>query len=248
MRIILSPLKIANLLLTSLNCQVDLVVDGKTAVQFAQQKEYDLIFMDIGLPDIDGFETTRRIRLQELNKGAHVPIIALTAHLDEENKQQCLGVGMNAVLAKPLSKEKAEDILNSFIPYRKKSLEPSLDNMENKINIPQAPIIDFDLAVKQVGGERTIVIEMLTMLIDSIPKEVLSLKQAYRNGDWKKIGDLVHKMKSGASYCGAVRLKNACLEMESAVKNGEIQQYQSLYDYLFDQFGFIESEFKTIRS
>lgn len=106
-------------LLSSLDCQADVAPDGKIAVQLAQENTYDLIFMDIGLPDIDGYEVTRRIRLYELNKGTYVPIIALTAHIDEKNKQRCLEVGMNAILSKPLVKGKAEDILNAFIPYRK---------------------------------------------------------------------------------------------------------------------------------
>ena len=75
--------------------------------------------MDIGLPDIDGCEVTKRIRLYESSQeGLQVPIIALTAHVDEENKQGYITAGMNAVFAKPLSPEKAEDILTLFIPLR----------------------------------------------------------------------------------------------------------------------------------
>lgn len=87
----------------------------------AETNQYDLIFMDIGLPDIDGYETTKRIRLSELHKN-HVPIIALTAHMDDDSKRQCINIGMNALITKPLIKEKAEDILNSFIPRRKNKL------------------------------------------------------------------------------------------------------------------------------
>ena len=108
-------------MLSSLDCEVDVAEKGKLAVQMAEEKPYDLIFMDIGLPDIDGYETTKRIRLNELRK-RHVPIIALTAHAGEDNKKHCIDIGMNAVLSKPLGKEKAEDMLNSFIPYRKEKL------------------------------------------------------------------------------------------------------------------------------
>jgi two-component system aerobic respiration control sensor histidine kinase ArcB len=109
---------VSNMLFT-LDCQIDIAENGKKAIQLAQENEYDLILMDIGLPEIDGYETTQRIRLQELNKGIHTPIIALTAHVDEENKQRCLEVGINAIFTKPLAKDKAEDILNTFILYRK---------------------------------------------------------------------------------------------------------------------------------
>ena len=59
--------------------------------------------MDIGLPDVDGYAVTHQIRIQELAKKAHIPIIALTAHAGDENKQRCIEAGMNAVLTKPLT-------------------------------------------------------------------------------------------------------------------------------------------------
>jgi len=108
-------------ILTSLGCRVDLAQDGQTAIRLAQENTYDIIFMDIGLPDADGYEVTRRIRLSELNKGTHMPIIALTAHVDEENKQQCITAGMDGVYLKPLTKSKAAEILDNFFIFREKN-------------------------------------------------------------------------------------------------------------------------------
>ncbi len=113
-------------MISTLGCnKVDVADTGKMAIQLAKNNVYDLIFMDIGLPDIDGYETTKQIRLNELNKN-HVPIIALTAHLDEDNKQFVIESGMNAMLSKPLLRDKAKDILNSFIPSRKDELESEM--------------------------------------------------------------------------------------------------------------------------
>ncbi len=118
--------KVARSLLIELGCSVDIAENGQTAITFIKSNDYDLIFMDVGLPDIDGYEVTRRIRLFELNKDIRIPIVALTAHVDEENKQYCIDLGMNAVLSKPLTKEKAVDILNAFIPYREQILSAQL--------------------------------------------------------------------------------------------------------------------------
>ena len=106
---------ITKIILSDLNCQVDLAPDSKTAILQAKNNNYDLIFMDIELSDLDGYETTKRIRLNELSKDKHVPIIALTAYIDNHDRERCLNVGMNAVLIKPLLKEKAQDMLNTFI-------------------------------------------------------------------------------------------------------------------------------------
>jgi len=109
-------------MLSQMDCIVDLAEEGNAAIQFAKHTQYDLIFMDIGLPEMDGYETTKRIRQNE-SKKAHVPIIVLTAHDSEENRKYCIDIGINAVLTKPLVQEKAEDILNAFIPYRRDKLK-----------------------------------------------------------------------------------------------------------------------------
>ena len=80
--------RVAKSLLTQSSCQVDVASNGQEALNLWKQNEYDLIFMDIGLPDMDGYQVTHHIRVQEVTKNRHIPIIALTAHVGEENKQQ----------------------------------------------------------------------------------------------------------------------------------------------------------------
>lgn len=109
--------------LSSLGCQVDIAVDGKTTMRLIQEKDYDLIFMDIGLADSNGCEVVKCIRLLQLSKGVQVPIVALTAHIDEENRRRCLEAGMNAVLSKPLYKDKAREILDTFVAQDQQKIE-----------------------------------------------------------------------------------------------------------------------------
>lgn len=106
--------KIAESILSDLQCKVDISPNGIHAVEQAQKYPYNLIFLDIGLPDIDGFEVAKRIRANEIETN-RVPIVALTAHLDTENKNQCLESGMDDVLSKPLELEIAEKMLNFYI-------------------------------------------------------------------------------------------------------------------------------------
>ena len=105
---------VMKILLTNLGCAVDVAADGETALQLVQQHHYDLIFMDIGLPGMDGFATTRAIR-QVKGYEFSIPIIALTAHLDDSQKHLCFESGMNEFLNKPINKDEAETILNRFI-------------------------------------------------------------------------------------------------------------------------------------
>lgn len=106
--------KIASMVLENLGCTVDVAADGETALDMFQKNPYDFVFMDIGLPGMDGLETTRAIRQVE-KEGTHVPIVALTANYDDSHKSMCLESGMDEFLSKPLTKDKAQDMINKFI-------------------------------------------------------------------------------------------------------------------------------------
>jgi PAS domain S-box-containing protein len=230
-------------MLSSLDCQVDVAEKGKLAVQMAEENHYDLIFMDIGLPDIDGYEVTKRIRLSELNK-KHVPIIALTAHMDEDNKQHCIGIGMNAVLTKPLAREKAEDILNSFIPYRKDQLKSAMVSATEEEAVAELPVFDFEQVKNQFGNEKS-ALEMVTMFVDSLPQEAEQIQAAYDKKDWHSVQLLTHRLKGGVSYCGASRLGEICLKLESAIKEEQSELWEELYQQLLNEISLAEKAIKT---
>ena len=109
-------------MLNGFGCDVDIAKDGQTAIDFFKNNNYALILMDIGLPDINGYEVSKQIRIREMPFEHKVPIVALTAHLSKEERQQCLEASMNAVFTKPLFKDKIIDILDVFVPEYRASL------------------------------------------------------------------------------------------------------------------------------
>jgi two-component system aerobic respiration control sensor histidine kinase ArcB len=106
---------VAKAILSNFNCEAHIAENGQQAIDLWQRNAYDLIFMDIGLPDMEGYEVSRSIRAQELPKKTYVPIIALTAHASEENKKRCIEAGMEAVFTKPLTAKVCTHIIESFI-------------------------------------------------------------------------------------------------------------------------------------
>jgi two-component system aerobic respiration control sensor histidine kinase ArcB len=239
--------KVGTNILASLNCQVDIASDGKTALELFQKNHYDLIFMDIGLPDIDGYEVTKRMRLFELNNEKHVPIIALTAHVGEENKQHCINVGMNAVLSKPLHKDKAKDILNAFIPYREQQDETSEVKKDTDNVLPEDKVIDFELIKQLFGGEEDAGIEVLTMLTSSFLEELSNLQTAYDKADWSAIQSIAHKLKGGSSYCGTVRLKKTCAQLESVINDKKTALYACSYQQALQEIESVKKAFQSLK-
>jgi two-component system, OmpR family, aerobic respiration control sensor histidine kinase ArcB len=222
--------KVTKNMLAALHCQVDIAMDGKMALELIKHQHYDLVFMDVGLPDMKGDEITRRIRTYELAQGTHIPIIALTAHTDSKTQQQCLDAGMNAVISKPLCQEEAEKILNAFIPARRKSLERQSQNIQN-----EEKIVDFNYAKKLLGDNETLVWETLTMFVQSFPHEAKKLEEAYQQENWEAIQTIANKLKGSASYCGTLRLKAVCTELDNYIESGLTMLISELYQQLLTE-------------
>lgn len=109
-------------LLASLNCQIDIAESGEKAITMFEPGKYDLILMDIGLPNIQGDEAAAIIRKKEANSAFRTPIIALTAHTTENNNKQYLASGMTKVQSKPLLRRHAEALISSIVHAKIKAV------------------------------------------------------------------------------------------------------------------------------
>jgi two-component system aerobic respiration control sensor histidine kinase ArcB len=230
-------------ILNQLNCSVDHVTNGKEALNYFKEKSYQLIFMDIGLPDIDGYEVTTQLR--SLESDTHIPIIALTAHIDEENKHRCIKAGMDALLSKPLTKEKARDILNAFILYKK----PLVETTQNSQDIvgSKDKILDVSMLNKVCLGKKELINEILGLVITDYPKELEKLKEAYGKKDWPALQSISHKLKGGASYCGAMHLMELCSQIDPHFREGEVNRLEDLSPQLIEELENLINEAIKVR-
>ncbi|MFZ0219644.1 MAG: response regulator [Candidatus Aquirickettsiella sp.] len=218
-----------------LHCQVDIAIDGEAALQQINQQDYDLIFMDIGLPGNDGCEVTRRIRLKQWRSNPSVPIIGLTAHVETENKRRCLEAGMEAVFTEPLTPAKALEILEAFVPsYQKTSPYSVVSESENSMD-KELAVLDVDKAF-QLGGNKEFVKETFTLMINNLIENLDEFPQLFKRKEWQAIKDRAHKLKGGASYCGALRLEQACKQIDDYIReHGPIGQTNQLYQQLIKE-------------
>lgn len=108
---------VAKMMFEKLGCSLEMAEDGKTGMEMYKQRDYDMIITDIGLPDIDGIQVIKTIRKQE-KKQEHIPIIALTAHVLEEDKNNCLEAGADDVLTKPISIEELKKVLKKWVAIK----------------------------------------------------------------------------------------------------------------------------------
>ena len=108
-----------DVLIREFNCHVDIAETGEAALDLVEQNIYALILMDIGLPDTDGCTVAEKIRAKSSNPNSKAPIVAITAHAEDEEKEKFIRVGMNRVIIKPLDKAVAQS-LATFLPTLEK--------------------------------------------------------------------------------------------------------------------------------
>lgn len=222
--------KIAQNILSELDCAIDIAANAKTALESIQNKNYQLILMDIGLPDMDGIALAHRIRMQQWQRTYTTPIVGLTAHIDIENRQRCLDAGMNTVILKPLKKETAKELLKTFVP----------DTNVNQISSASShsitgAVLDID-AMKDILKDEELIKDCLHLMVLGLKKDLLELPRLHQSANWQVIREIAHKRQGGASYCGAQRLEQACKRIDDYIRqNGPNGQTNTLYRQLIQE-------------
>lgn len=241
--------KIAERLLREKNCLVDIAENGLAAIEKFERGHYQLIFMDIGLPDLTGFEVTQKIRKYEKNHRSQATvIIGLTASATEENLDLGLKSGMNKVLAKPLTIEMLNKILLRLTEtkeVKRNALKKSKKLIERKS--PDKIIIDLELGAKIFGGSEEKAKEMVKKLVNMLPEDLKKLQEAFLKKDYSKLKYLAHYIKGGTTFCGTPLLTEAATDLDNILKSQKTtQDIQSAYHHLCQEITSVLSEYNKM--
>ncbi len=217
-----------------IGCEYRSAVNGTEAFALVKKIAFDLIITDLGLPDIDGDELTDKIRKWEIkSKKKQTPIIGLTAQTLGSAELKCRQAGMDKIFIKPIRIETMRELVRTYIPgatgFAEESTicehpktEKSLDNTEDDLfRLDHFPIFDLRKGLKIVGNKLILKDILQLMLDEAIPQDRVSIEEAFAAKNWHLVGELAHKMKAGAIYCGATRMQYACQYLENSEKQGE---------------------------
>ncbi|KTC81596.1 PAS domain-containing hybrid sensor histidine kinase/response regulator [Legionella brunensis] len=234
-------LRIAESMLKQADCRCVSVNDGEKALALIQKKPFDLILTDIGLPGISGQELAESIRaMEKANNQVMIPIIGLTAHAAEKIEETCIQSGINKVLTKPLSFKMLQETLIMFLkPEEKQNIiksEPlgaDLPSKEEELfQLDNFPLFDIRTALTNLGSQETVK-ELLQLMIQvDLPQEESQIRKAHEENNWKDVEKVAHKLKSGALYCGTIKLQYACQYLERYLKAGHFRHQEKLYEQL----------------
>ncbi|HEX5484084.1 MAG TPA: PAS domain S-box protein, partial [Terriglobia bacterium] len=174
--------------------------NGRKAVEAVEKQPYDLILMDVQMPEMDGFEATAAIRAREQGTGRHIPIIAMTAHAMKGDRERCLAAGMDGYMSKPIRTQEFYDLVQSIA-----SPQPPASHEDHK-EVGEREIFDRAEALERVEGDEELLDEIVRLFLETYPGTLAQLRDAVERGDADEIQKSAHKLKGGISNFGAQKV------------------------------------------
>ncbi len=206
--------QIASELLRDLGCRVDIADDGAQALHKVQQTRYDLVFMDMQMPVMDGIAATRAIRaLPELRD---LPIVAMTANAMQSDRARCLAAGMNDHLAKPVEPAQLEQALLRWVPALAAPGLPA-EAPAARERLPRIDGLDAEAGVARMRGRVDAYAALLERFADHHAGDGARIRDALARGDDEDARRLVHSLKGVAASLGALDLPAAAAALEPAL-------------------------------
>lgn len=190
--------------LESWNIQVDVVNNGSLALEKIKKRDYDLILMDIRMPELNGFETTKKIRAKS-DPVSKIPIIAMTAHAFEREKEKCLAIGMNDYISKPFKPAVLKEKLLAIIGSKPETDETDADSYYETVHGPSG-LCDFSNLEEAAGENTGLMKELIEMYMNISEEMVQSMKLNQARGDLSALRADAHKFLNSVSTIGIPKL------------------------------------------
>ncbi len=198
--------KLLRTILLQWGATVEEAHDGENALFLVNNKQYDLVLMDVRMPGMTGIEITRRIRSHEKPEIRNLIIIALTASNDKEKEMKCLEAGMNAFLPKPFTEQQFFEVVN-------KTFSGLPSPQQNDISISMNELS------KLANGDKNFVKEMARLFIKGAEESVETIKKAYEVDDWGTIRSVTHKVAPSCRHLGATKMLELVKLIEKQAEN-----------------------------
>jgi CheY-like chemotaxis protein/HPt (histidine-containing phosphotransfer) domain-containing protein len=223
--------KVGKAMLTHFGFRVDVAGNGREAVDALSRQRYDMVFMDCQMPEMDGYEATGVIRERESADGAvRIPIVALTGHAADADRERCLRAGMDDHLSKPFSVAAVQTLLDRWLPGRQ-ARSPEQKGGEGSPSAPApigtpgppagreaAPVLDRKaiaaIAALQPPGGGDVLKKVIALYLDSSLKLMQGIREAAKGNNADALYRAAHTLKSSSAYLGAQAFSGMCKELE----------------------------------
>jgi len=213
--------KLAVRLLEKQGHTVVVAANGQQAVEAVQQQPFDLVLMDVQMPEMDGFEATAAIRRLEHGTGRHLPILAMTAYAMKGDRERCLASGMDDYISKPIQPRELWEKIDQLVqPTDRASKEETAANKEETA----ASILDRDAIRERLGGDTKLLRELIDMFFADCPHLWQNVRDALAQGDAPRLSRAAHTLKGAVGVFGAKAAHEAAERLEQLASKGNLAQ------------------------
>jgi CheY-like chemotaxis protein/HPt (histidine-containing phosphotransfer) domain-containing protein len=217
--------------------QAVLVENGQQAVETFSPDTFDAILMDVQMPEMDGFEATRKIRKIEEQNGGHIPIIAMTAYATEGDRERCLAAGMDDYVSKPISAVKLFKAIGALIPAEK-SAETG--------NGQKGTLPDKDNLIKSFENDRGLFKELVEIFVNDYPQMLNTLRTSLKALDAKTFSRTAHSLKGMLRNFQAEAAADTAFDLEKRGKQGEMDGTDQIIESLAGQLDEVAQKLKQL--
>ncbi len=215
-------------LLIDMGGEVEAVSSGPEALEAVKHKSFDMVFMDVQMPGMDGRQTTEAIRRWEGDSGQPpMPIIALTAHALSNEKRSLLQSGLDDYLTKPISERQLAQVVLKWtgLPLSRSFLAVPVEVLLPENNLK---VLDAEEGLRLAAGKADLAADMLSMLLASLEDDRQVIREARLSNDRQAMIDRVHRLHGATRYCGVPQLRAACERSETLLKQNHPSAAQAL--------------------
>jgi len=228
-------------ILKKLGYKCDIVANGREAVTAMTSIAYDLILMDCQMPEMDGYTATITIRHQQDILVPDVPIIAMTADVQESTKKYCLEVGMDDYISKPVGPKDLAAMLEKWL---NRVTSPSVSR-ENAV-IGEEPAFDEKEILERLMEDQNMAREVIRLFLNQLPGQISELKKHVGRSDATAAGGLAHMIKGAAANVSAMAIRKTAQNIESTLKAGKWDVLPGVLQQLDRQTGQFQEAIHTV--
>ncbi len=213
--------------------------NGKQAVSALETQTFDVVLMDIQMPEMDGFEATAAIRQKEKAIGAHIPIIALTAHAMKGDRERCVAGGMDGYVSKPVQAEELIQAVEGLDGNSRATSKTS--DLTNEV-------VDREVALARVEGDEGLLADLAKLFCEESPKLLSAVRDAVAKRDTAALKRAAHSLKGSMSTFAARDATEAALRLEELASGGELVDAEGAYRLLATQVDRLKQALESLGS
>jgi signal transduction histidine kinase/DNA-binding response OmpR family regulator len=224
--------------------------NGTEAVDLALRERFDLVLMDVQMPEMGGFDATRAIREREneLGGGRRTPIIAVTAHALKGYREQCLSAGMDGYVTKPIDLSVLEAAIASVVARERENVSAETAEPPRERAARSEVPLDREALLSRVDGDRHLLAELIRLFREDCPSMIASMGEAIERRDSRAVDRAAHTLKgSVGNFCASAAFE-AARALEECAKTGDLGATRSAYETLKREFSLLDSELGRLQS